>query len=226
MVYSPQRPLYASSSSSLSHEDEKFSSPVSPLGSPLLDNPTEGSHKIKYQPRQQWDWAIETNHRPVDVTLTLPHYRARNQPLNHRMRMYVGSSTGHIKARVSRQPITHTPFYLEIQADSSDVTVWLPSDFRGRIRYPRGSRLAFSPGFTNQIMQRVRFARPRDSCIEALEDGADELIVITTGTISLRMWDVSTGAPECKTRETWRRVFGCGRKAPETPIDWDFLLDG
>lgn len=48
-----------------------------------------------------WDFALDTEHRPVDVSLMLPHYRARNQPLDHRLTMFVGSDLGEsIKVKV------------------------------------------------------------------------------------------------------------------------------
>jgi hypothetical protein len=43
--------------------------------------------------------------------------------------------------------------------------------------------------------------------------------------VEFRMWDIHTGAPESLGKETWKRMFGCGKKAPKTAIDWDFLLD-
>jgi hypothetical protein len=55
--------------------------------------------------------------------------------------------------------------------------------------------------------------------------GVDEVIVNSRGPVSFRMWDVNTGAPEKTHKETFRRIFGCSKQAPETAIDWDFLLD-
>lgn len=53
----------------------------------------------------------------------------------------------------------------------------------------------------------------------------DNVVIHTQGRIEFRMWDIHTGAPESLGKETWKRMFGCGKKAPETAIDWDFLLD-
>lgn len=53
----------------------------------------------------------------------------------------------------------------------------------------------------------------------------DEVLIQTSGTVTFRMWDVHTNAPEKAHKETWKRMFGCSKKAPETCINWDFLLD-
>lgn len=53
----------------------------------------------------------------------------------------------------------------------------------------------------------------------------DDVVVSTRGRITFRMWDVQTRAPENTQKETLKRLFGCTRKAPETVIDWDFLLE-
>lgn len=69
-------------------------------------------------------------------------------------------------------------------------------------------------------MQNVQFNA------EIYDEGIwDEVVISTQGRIELRMWDIHTGAPENLGKETWKRVFGCGRKAPEMTIDWDYLLD-
>ena len=49
------------------------------------------------------DFVLETEQRAVDVSLVLPHYRARNQPLGHRLSMFVGSERGDsVKVKVVR----------------------------------------------------------------------------------------------------------------------------
>jgi hypothetical protein len=110
-------------------------------------------------------------------------------------------------------------FYLEVQGGTSDVTLWLPSDFRGHIHHTK--KAAFSPGFVNRIMRNVHLNE------EVYEDegNGDGVIVCTDGRVEFRMWDIHTGAPESLGKETWKRMFGCSKKAPETAIDWDFLLD-
>ncbi|TFK46006.1 hypothetical protein OE88DRAFT_1668405 [Heliocybe sulcata] len=195
----------------------------------LLYEPV-GTQRVHFQGGKGWDFFLETA-RPetqTDLSLVLPHYRARNQPLDHRLSMYVGSESGDIKVKVCRQPPSRSPFYLEIQSDESDVTVWLPSDFRGRIEHSC-SKAIFSAGFTNRIMQHARINEPADA--PALPhysplDIPDEVVVHTDGNVTFRMWDVQTCAPESRGKETWKRMLGCcTKKAPETTIDWDFLLE-
>lgn len=98
----------------------------------------------------------------------------------------------------------------------SDVTVWLPSDFKGRIQY--SGRANFSSGFINRVMQNVYFS-------DGNAYDEDSVVVVTNGNITFRMWDVERCAPENSHKETLKRMFGCARKAPETTIDWDFLLE-
>jgi len=101
---------------------------------------------------------------------------------------------------------------------TSDVTIWLPSDFKGHIQHT--GKASFSAGFINRIMQHVGFNEDVNEswC-------GDEVVVKSQRSVSFRMWDVNTGAPENIHKETFKRIFGCGKKAPETAIDWDFLLD-
>lgn len=54
--------------------------------------------------------------------------------------------------------------------------------------------------------------------------GAEDEVLVCARKICLRMWDVAAAAPESRTREAWKRMFGCTKRAPETSIDWDFLL--
>ena len=78
----------------------------------LLEQPS-GSHRVKYQgagARQPFDFALETDSHAIDVSLVLPHYRARNQPYDHRLGMYVGSdSSAPIKVKVVSVPSTPRP---------------------------------------------------------------------------------------------------------------------
>lgn len=109
-------------------------------------------------------------------------------------------------------------FCLEVIADTSDVTIWLPSDFKGQIRY--GGRPTFSAGFVNRIMRNVRLTER----MAEPSFNEDDVVVMTEGHVTFRMWDVQTCAPEVAHKECFQRLFGCKRKAPETTIDWDFLL--
>jgi len=184
---------------------------------PLLGvNAAKMTHKVKYQSDSEWDFVLDDFRGPVDLCLNLPHYRARSQPVDHRMSMFIGGGTEPIKLKVRRNAISRSKFYLEIQATTADTTVWLPSDFNGQIHH--GGRAAFSPGFVNRVLRNVRFnedvVRPQD----------DEVVVVSNGLVTFKMWDVETGAPENGTKEHIRRLFGCSRKEPTSAIDWDFLV--
>jgi hypothetical protein len=67
-----------------------------------------GVHKVKYRPDQEWDFVAESAHAPIDYALVLPHYRARNQPIGHRMNMFIGSGTGPVRLKVVR-PVYRAP---------------------------------------------------------------------------------------------------------------------
>jgi len=181
----------------------------------LLERPT-GTHKVKYHPEDEWDFVVDTIHEPVDLSLILPHYRARNQPVNHRMSMSIGSESGPMKVKVCRH-YPRSRFLLEVQADVSDVMVWLPSDFKGHIHHT--GKATFSAGFVNRLMKSVHINE------DAYGWEGDEVVVSTHGKVSFRMWDITTCAPENTQKEIFKRIFGCGKTAPETTIDWDFLLE-
>ncbi|KAF8919256.1 hypothetical protein CPB85DRAFT_1212878 [Mucidula mucida] len=178
--------------------------------------PTTGVQKIKYNAESAWDFQLDVAHKPVDISVVLPHYRARNQPVDHRMHIFLGNDSAPIKAKICRNS-PKTKFFLDVQASSADVTVYLPSDFTGRIHC--AGRPSLSSGFLNRIMPNVRF---QDSVDSGLPE--DEVVVVTSGRITFRMWDVRTGTPENAQKEALKRMFGRTHKAPET-IDWDFLLD-
>lgn len=57
---------------------------------------------MKYNPDEDWDFHLENAHSSVDLSLALPHYRARNQPVEHRMNMFIGSEVAPIKVKVVR----------------------------------------------------------------------------------------------------------------------------
>ncbi|TFK34816.1 hypothetical protein BDQ12DRAFT_612639 [Crucibulum laeve] len=184
----------------------------------LCRNSTYGSHKVKYQgDSPDWDFCLDIGNKPIDLSLVMPHYRARNQPIDHRMSMFVASDAAPIKLKVCRN-ICRSKFALDVQADTSDVTIWLPSDFKGQIHH--SGKASFSAGFVNRIMRNVRFNEPtyQDN------NNEDDVVVYTQGHITFRMWDVQTCAPECSHKEALKRMFGCAQRAPETAIDWDFLL--
>lgn len=62
--------------------------------------PTCGSHKVKYNPESDWDFCLDVADEQVDLSLVLPHYRARTQPVNHRMNMFIGGEHAPVKAKV------------------------------------------------------------------------------------------------------------------------------
>ncbi|KAJ7702233.1 hypothetical protein B0H17DRAFT_1043285 [Mycena rosella] len=177
-----------------------------------------GSHKVKYLAGEDWDFHLDIVHKPVDLSLVLPHYRARNQPIEHRMGMFVGNESHPMKVKVCRS-YCRAKFDLEVRASTSDITIWLPSDFKGHIHCPKTT--TFSAGFINRVMGSVRLNEPHyESSSEE-----DEVVVSTHGHVTFRMWDVQTSAPENSQKEAFRRLFCCAHKTPETAHDWDFLLE-
>jgi len=213
--------LNAPSSSSISSSDS--SSSVSPR-----------SHKIKYQGAgDDWDYVLETEQETIDVALVLPHYRARNQPLDHRMNMFVSNDDGEVKVKVCRPLASHRcGFSLEVVSSRSDVTVWLPSDFHGKIHLhsasPSRSKATLSPGFSNKIMHNVQLSLDDSNSIDGdywNPDSRDEVNIRTSGNVNLKMWDVRTSAPEVKSKETLKRIFGSKTKKLSKRVNWDFLLE-
>ncbi|KJA20284.1 hypothetical protein HYPSUDRAFT_167290 [Hypholoma sublateritium FD-334 SS-4] len=185
---------------------------------PLLNQlSTRGTQKVKYNGESDWDFHLDAGQKAIDLSLIMPHYRARNQPVEHRMSMSIANDAAPIKLKVCRN-YQRSKFCLEVIADTSDVTIWLPSDFKGQIHY--GGRPTFSAGFVNRIMRNVRLTER----MAEPSFNEDDVVVMTEGHVTFRMWDVQTCAPEVAHKECLQRLFGCKRKAPETTIDWDFLL--
>ncbi|KAF7327330.1 hypothetical protein MKEN_00310600 [Mycena kentingensis (nom. inval.)] len=187
----------------------------------LIDVPV-GSCRVKYMPGEDWDFHVDSPHKPIDLSLVLPHFRARGQPIDSRISIFAGSGASPMKLKVCRA-VSRSKFELEVRASTSDVTIWLPSDFKGVIHCPT-KLTKFSAGFVNRIMANVRLHAGAGRS-PALSYDEDEVIVATRGHVTFRMWDVQTNAPECAQVETLKRLFGCARKVPETSHDWDFLLD-
>ncbi|KAJ7184332.1 hypothetical protein C8R46DRAFT_1172574 [Mycena filopes] len=188
----------SSSDHSITFSDEKHE---------LLHGPS-GSHKVKYLAGENWDFHVDIAHKPIDISL----------PIEHRMSMFLGNESYPMKVKVCRS-YCRSKFELEVRASTSDVTIWLPSDFKGAIHCPKST--TFSAGFVNRIMGNVRLNAP-DS-VHAYDE--DEVVVSTAGRVRFRMFDVLTSTPENTQKETLRRLFCCSRKAPETAHDWDFLLE-
>lgn len=183
----------------------------------LLTGPV-GSRKVHYQPSSEWDFICKSHQEVVDLSLALPHFRARNQPVGERLSMFVSATDAPVKVKVCRGITQRSKFLLDIRGSRSNICIWLPSDFRGYIRC--ASKAVFSAGFANRIMPNVQM---RDTGFDGWH--GDEVVVETSGTVTFRMWDVHTGAPEVTTRETLKRIFG-SKKASGSGINWDFLLDG
>ncbi|KAF8162870.1 hypothetical protein B0H34DRAFT_856487 [Crassisporium funariophilum] len=185
---------------------------------PLLDQiPTRGTHKVKYRAESDWDFHLDSREMSIDISLILPHYRARNQPIEHRMSMLLANDNAPIKLKVCRS-FPRSKFYLEVLAETSDVTIWLPSDFRGQIHH--SGKAIFSAGFSNRILRNVRINSPE---VQEFYN-EDDVVVVTRGRVSFRMWDVQTSSPEKSHKESLKMIFGCSRKEHETAIDWDSLL--
>ena len=110
-------------------------------------------------------------------------------------------------------------FHLEVFCDTSDVTIWIPSDFKGCIFHT--GKATFSAGFVNRIMRNARMNGPFTEvwCNE------DVVFVTTKGHITFRMWDTRVHAPENVLKESLKRLLGCARRVPETAVNWDFLIE-
>ncbi|KAF8655838.1 hypothetical protein AX16_002922 [Volvariella volvacea WC 439] len=134
--------------------------------------------------------------------------------------MYIGSRSGSVKLKICR-PVHRIRFYTYIKSNSGDVTVWVPSDFKGTILYDGRAKL--SAGFINRIIHRVDF-NDEESLFEPEQD---VIIVETTGKVTFRMWDCVYLRPENPRKESFKRFFSCLRRQPVAPalLDWDWLLD-
>lgn len=223
--------LYETRRGSLSKQPSFTSVADSELGSPLADgfdkSTCTGTHKIHYRAAEMWDFTAGASSssaaQPIDLTLVMPHYRARNQPVEHKMSVLLESVDAPIKAKICRQQ-HRSYFYLHVSAQSSDVVLYLPSDFKGQIHHR--TKISFSAGFANRVMPHVSFNEMRRG-----DDLRSDLVVIDTqGSITLRMWDVDTGTVESKGKEVLKRVFGRSSAAEKKVhssqgVNWDFLLD-
>jgi hypothetical protein len=130
---------------------------------------------------------------------------------------------------------SRTPFFLSIDSSgTAPVTLYLPSDFCGRINLSSSSNVSLSAGFKNHILPHVRFALLSSSQYKIAGDhDSDEVEIRAAGRVTLRMWDVVEGTAEKVARETLRKF--CRRVASsknlraeqrtQQAIDWDFLLD-
>lgn len=142
-----------------------------------------------------------------------------SRPLSYVVQI-TGVTKTYLTWEVQCRPVHRAHFYLEVQSHTADITLYIPSDFRGDIRFV-GSKPSFSGGFMNHIANNVRLNPQR----RVGDPVADEVVIGTKGRIQFRVWDVKTGAHESRSRETLKRVFGGTKRSSNAPIDWDFLLD-
>ena len=59
-----------------------------------LLEPPFGSQRVKFRGAgmdSPYDYTLDSEYKPIDVSLVLPHYRARNQPIDYRLGMFVGN---------------------------------------------------------------------------------------------------------------------------------------
>jgi len=191
------------------------------------EQPLEGTHKISYRPGEDFDFEASTEHAPIDVDLAMPPHRPKQQPEHHRTGMFLSSESGPISARVCRHCLNR-PFLLEVvSGGASDVTVWVPSNFKGFITYTGASRVAYSPGFAAYVL-------PNASVNSGVPKSwvGDELLIQTGGNVSLRVWDVFSKTAEVQKKDVWKKVFGGSERRalqmqqpPSAALNWDFLLE-
>lgn len=89
--------------------------------SQLPPTPTSGTYKVKYHADDAQDFVLDVDRTPVDLTLIMPHYRALNQPIDHKMSMFVVNRFGSTKLKVVSLR-THLPQDNRLQ-NSNDVSV-------------------------------------------------------------------------------------------------------
>jgi hypothetical protein len=66
-----------------------------------------GTHKVHYRSGEMWDFTAGVSStssssagQPIDLTLVMPHYRARNQPIEHKMSALLEAVDAPIKAKI------------------------------------------------------------------------------------------------------------------------------
>jgi hypothetical protein len=76
------------------------SSSYSNLKDSLAESST-GSQKIKYESSSDWDFHLDVSqaNMAVDLALVLPHCRARHQPPEHRLNMFIGAESSPVKLK-------------------------------------------------------------------------------------------------------------------------------
>lgn len=98
---------------------------------------------MKYHPDSDWDFQLVGGHLPIDLNLILPHYRARNQPVEHRMSMFVATDSAPIKLKVVSRPTT--PKKVKIVSLTIDSVVLFLPTFTWKFWRRRQTLLSGSP---------------------------------------------------------------------------------
>jgi len=134
----------------------------------------------------------------------------------------------------------HVAFRLQVDARSSDIAVWLPSDFHGAV-FCNG-KVTGSPAFYRHVLPNIRFNETFVIHEQGeVPLGRDFVSIQTSGNVMFRVWDVRTGKAErtttsavqggCDVLYVFRKVgevFGCiGNKHERyyNEKDWDWLVD-
>ncbi|THH10006.1 hypothetical protein EW145_g1627 [Phellinidium pouzarii] len=197
----------------------------------LQEDALVGNHKVSYRPGKEWDFKGCTENAPIDVSLAMPPHRPRLQPENHRTGMFLSSGTGTIHVKVCRHALNRS-FHLAVSGRTSDITVWVPSNFSGFITCA-GARASFSAAFVDRVLVNAQVNRtvPRAWT-------GDEINIATGGNVVFRVWDVFARAPESecaqkRAGDVWRRVFkgvvgekGVNNCTVDTLAwNWDFLIE-
>jgi len=112
-------------------------------------------------------------------------------------------------------------FCLEVQASTSDVTIWVPSDFAGEIHHS-SKQVSYSPSFVSRVgpNTKVNAGRPYGHFTQIPED---YIVVRSRGNITFRVFDIATGTAERPQPTLLKRLIGRGRKS-SSAMDWDFLV--
>lgn len=115
---------------------------------------------MKYQHGADWDFHIEDRDEPMDLSLILPHYRARYQPVDHRMAMFVAGNTESIKLKVvcinlSIPPYSHLTKSAVVPTFSTEQI--LPVSIRRNVKCYRLAtfRLPWTNPFQSYLQNRL-----------------------------------------------------------------------
>jgi len=97
---------------------------------------------VKYQGESDWDFHVDGGRSAVDMSLILPHYRARHQPVDHRMSMFVANDNEPIKLKVVRRTsssnFTLETNHISISAEVSPEPLFTSKFWQRRQMLPSG----------------------------------------------------------------------------------------